>query len=481
MHTLLRPEVGKTRVALDRGTRLSVTMMAALVAASALTAQCPDTGRTKIEKAGISAETMRQCATFSVTVLGLTIASAGTCRDSYVQRLDDEFACHGQAAPGFCCRMTGKARINIFGPTNTCPVPPAVMPQTLADATLALQCSEPRLQRQTFNWSAQDHDCASTPSCSRKAKKQSGEPRHNQDQVAYLGWWGNPDSRLPTADASTVAGWLAPLQDVLPGSLTAPMGDMWNAVAPLPVVSGIVADVAITNRLTDGSFKTFKFRVEGAAAADGRFSVASTTGVEGPNGEVVDMTADMSYDHRAFYVGSQGENFYSAYPRNLPSFTALLLASACEVVPVLDWVRGPAWIPRVSAATYSTDQAVINVNGVPTQVVRVAEQYPGSSLSGSREYDFDTYDGKLRLLRTASRDMTGALLIERTFSEHRAFAGGYRPFSMATTWYVPSSSEVSREVVLSVSEARMCAEADVRTWRRGSNVDKWYIIKPPAQ
>jgi hypothetical protein len=49
MHTLLRPEVGKTRVALDRGTSLSVTMMAALVAASTLTAQCPDTGRTKIE------------------------------------------------------------------------------------------------------------------------------------------------------------------------------------------------------------------------------------------------------------------------------------------------------------------------------------------------------------------------------------------------------------------------------------------------
>jgi hypothetical protein len=102
-------------------------------------------------------------------------------------------------------------------------------------------------------------------------------------------------------------------------------------------------------------------------------------------------------------------------------------------------------------------------------------------LSDSREYDFDTYDGKLRLLRTASRDITGSLLIERTFSEHRAFAGGYRPFSMATTWYVPGSSEVSREVVLAVSEARMCAEADVRTWRRGSNVDKWYIIKPAVQ
>jgi hypothetical protein len=402
-------------------------------------------------------------------------------RDSYVQRLDDEFACQGQISPGYCCLLTGKARIKIFGPTNTCPRPPATLPTSFDEATLALQCTEPTLERETFNTSAQDFACNSTPECSKKAKKQSGEPQHNQNFIGYVGWWGNPDSQLPPADVTTLAGWLTPLQTVPPDSLPAPMNVMWNTIAPLPVVNGIVAEVKITNRLANGTDKTFKYQIEGAAAADGRFSVASTTGVEGPNGEVVEMTADVSYDHRALYLGSQGSNFYSAYARSLPGFTSLLLGSACEVVPVLDWVRGPAWIPRVSAAHFSTDPAVLTVNGVVTQVVRVTEHYPGSTLLGSRVYDFDTHNGQLRLLRTAARNEQGLVLEERTFSDHHLFAGGYRPFTMRTISYMPGTTQIVREVELSVSEARACAETDVKTWRRSSDVDKWYLIKATPQ
>ena len=445
--------------------------------AGAAVAQCPDKGRTKIDKAGISNETNRNCASFSITLFGFTFATPPQCRDSYVQRLDDEFACQGAPSTGLCCLNTGKARIKIFGPSNTCPQPPATMPTTVQEATNMVECREPVLIRNTFNTSAQEFTCATTPACTKKSKKQSGEPQHQEQAGAYIGWWGNPDSQLPAADPSLMAGWMAPIEDVHPSDLPAPMKELWATVPPISFAQGIVADVKLVNRLADGSYASFAFSLQGSAAADGRFSFTSTTAYEGPAGEVAELDVDVSYDHRALYVGSSGESFYGAYPQSMQGFLPFLLSSACEVMPILDWMKGPVWIPRVSSAQFSSDPAVLEVDGVVRQIVRVTEHYAGTSLLGSRTYDFDVQNGLPRILRTVSKDEVGNVLVERTFSDHRLVEAGHlRPFSMTTISYVPGTATVRKEEKLVITEARACAESDVAKWRRSSPVDKWFLF-----
>lgn len=442
--------------------------------------QCPNEGRTKIEKAGISAETTRNCATFSVSVLGFTFSTPGSCRDSYVQRLDDEFACQGARSTANCCRLTGKARINIFGPTNTCPQPPAVMPTTVREAAAIVACSEPVLQRKTFNWSAQEHACASTPQCSKTSATQSGQLAHMEVSGHYMGFWGNPDSQLPPADPAVLAGWMTPFEDVHPNELPQVMRNLWTAVPPVPFAQGIVAEVSISNRLADGTQAIFSFALRGSAAADGRFSFSSSSNYEGPSGETAELETDVSYDQRALYLGSVGEDYYGAYPRSLDGFLPLLLSSACEVMPIIDWMKGPLWIPRTSAAHFASDPANFTVDGSTYNGVRVTEYYsPGSGLLGSRTYELDVHLGLPRVHRIQARDEVGNVLITRTFSDHRPFGEGQlRPFAMTTTtWLAPGSTTILREEKLKISEARRCAETDIKVWRRSSKVDKWYLFR----
>ncbi|MEQ1631942.1 MAG: hypothetical protein ABL997_06185 [Planctomycetota bacterium] len=438
-------------------------------------AQCPDQGRTKIEKAGKSNSTTRNCATFTLSIGVVTVTSPAQCEDSFVWRDADEFGCGG-SLPGYCCDPNDhRVNIKIYGPSNTCPQPPAALPGSVEEAFNIINCGTPKLTRQTYNNSAKCKECK-TPECDGLPSA-VGEPAHGEDTGDYIAWYGNPDNLLPAADPSVVAGWGSALENMPASELPDLMRQVWLSCAPIECAVGLEASVERAQVDSEGITRYFSYDVQGSAAADGRFLLSSTSDYEA-NGQIVPTTFDLSYDHKALYRGAVGSPFYAAFPQSRADFKRHFETIFAEVLPLLDWVRGPCCIPLRSDIAWDSSPSVVDIDGVSVPVVQVVETYPTLGLTGSRVYDIDASGMEPRVLRIRTVDSAGNTLQERLFREHAEIAPGTtRPMVMTTRLFYAGSTTPHDTTTLKVGQMRIATVNSVPSWRRGSNLAKWYVFK----
>jgi hypothetical protein len=462
--------------------KLVIVLATLLATLEGLRAQCPDTGRVRDPNApaGKSQSTNRQCASFTLSIGIVSVSSPTTCEDSYVWRDGDLFHCGG-TANGLCCVPNDhKQWVTLFGPSNTCPQPPAAMPSTVQEAFNIINCGKPTQGRKTFNNSAKCYGC-DQPQCAGTTGNPGiasthGDPAHGELVGGYIAWYKNPDVHLPPAEASLVAGWGAQIANIPASELPSLMRELWLSVQPMEYVQGLVASVVRTEVVGNGELITHSYVLKGSVAADGRFSLTSTSEYEGP-GEVVQANFDVSYDHRALYRGQQGATFYSAFSQARPDFVTHFRTVFAEVIPVIDWVRGPLCVPLRSDISWESSPAIVEIGGAPTAVIQIVETYPTLSLPGRRVYDVDGSGVAPRVLRI--RTMQGeSVLVERLFSAHRELEPGVsRPMKMITRWFEPGASIAHTTETLDVRQVRLAADDEVKSWRRASDQNKWHIFR----
>lgn len=447
----------------------------ALLAGTTLLGQCPNQGRVKIDHAGKSNSSNRQCATFQITVGVAQITSPAQCEDSFVWRDADEFQCGGTLADHCCDPNDHRVNISLFGPSNTCPQPPVVMPTNLKEAFSVINCGSPVLTRQTFNWSAKAKKCDS-PDCGKNAVTSSADPQHNEENGGYTAWHGQPDPILPPADSNALAGWAQQLHNIPATELPELMRKLWLSCPPWTAVDGLQAKVVRTVTGADGTSRTFSYSLRGAAAEDGRFSMASTSIYES-GGQEYPTTFDVSFDHRALYRGAVGASFYSAIARTRSDFHTHLTTVFAEVLPVLDWVRGPLWIPLRNDIAWESAPAIVSIAGQSIPVLQITERCPNLNLPGRRVYDVDASGAEPRVLRIRSFDEANNCVLEREFSDFATVAPGEtRPLHMVTRWFAPLAALPHATESLHVDEYRRVMPDSVK-WRRESDLGKWYVFR----
>lgn len=435
---------------------------------------CPNQGRTLLFPSGVqpgSSQTAA-CAQFTISVLGVTINSPASCVSAYTWRADDVFQCGGQLA-GHCCNpLAQKVVLKNFGPDgNVCPAAGFALPATVAEAFKLMSCKAPSLVNQTHTWSARPVAC-------RTGKKSNqGEVRHGEARGAYVGCFGSPDAQLPPADPQLVAGWFAPLEDMPAGDLASPMRDLWFEAAPLPAVDGMIARVVV--KYNGVNARSFEYDIVGRVAGDGRFALTSTS-LYGSSGEETSLAVDLSYDHKALYVGQVGSDFYSAFASSRSDLFLNLTTIAMEALPLVDWVQGPFRIPRWSQIAWNTELANVSIDGVAQDVLCVTAMLPGPGPAGRRVYDVSISGQRPRLLRFQDFDASNMLTFRKTFSEFGDIEpGAQRPFRVTSEWFEPGASEPFKEESLMITEARPVALDAVKSWRLSSGANKWFVFVGP--
>ncbi|MEZ6035932.1 MAG: hypothetical protein R3F29_00535 [Planctomycetota bacterium] len=456
--------------------------LGSLLAAQATT--CQNQGRTRdpLVPAGKNNSTTRNCASFTLNIpLIGSVTSPAQCEDSYTWRDADLFTCAGTGSgPDLCCDPNDhKQLVQLFGPSNTCPQPPAVMPANMQAAFNIVNCGTPAPGRKTYNNSAKCFPCTE-PKCKgltgKSVSSTFGDPGHGEQVGDYLAWYKNPDVYLPAADPSLVAGWGSANANIAATDLPPVMRELWLAMPPLECVQGLVASVVRTETDGNGETWTHKFVLQGAVAGDGRFSLSSTTDYEGSDGTIA-ATCDVSYDHRALYRGEHDATFYAAICQDRDDFVTVFQTVFAETLPLIDWARGPCYIPLRNDISWESAPAMADIDGVSIPVLQVTETYPTLNLPGQRVYDVDASGSQPRVLRIRTflgEDVTN----ERTFGNFAELEpGAWRPTHMVTKWFLAGDQDPYITETLEVREARPANPDDVASWRRGSDQNKWQIFR----
>ena len=460
------------------GVLLALSTLLSTTAAEAQALRCPDPcpnqGRTLLFPSGVQPGSTQTaaCAQFTISVLGVTISSPASCPSAYTWRADDVFQCGGQLV-GHCCNPTAnKVALKNFGPDgDVCPAAGFAVPPTVAEAFKLMSCKAPKLANQTFTWSAKPVEC-------RTGKKSTqGEVRHGEARGAYVGWFGSPDAQLPPADPQRIAGWFAPLEDMPAGDLASPMREVWLSAAPLPAVDGLIARVIV--KYGGANPRSFEYDVVGRVAADGRFAVTSTS-LYGSGGEEAALAIDLSYDHKALFVGQVGSDYYSAFASSRPDLFLNLATIAMEALPLVDWVQGPFRIPRWSQVAWTTELSNVIIDGSAQDVLRMTAVLPGPGAAGRRVYDVAISGNQPRLLRFQDFDASNLMTFRKTFGEYGEIEPGMqRPFRVTSAWFEPGADEPFREESVLITEARPVALDAVKSWRLSSSANKWFVFVGP--
>ncbi|HEB51644.1 MAG TPA: hypothetical protein ENI87_00140 [bacterium] len=444
----------------------------AVMAAAGVEAQrspCPGNGRLKIENAGKSNVTTVQCAQFTIDILGQTLSTPASCVDSFVFRDASEFGC-GRPSPGnYCEPRDHKVTVKIFGPTNTCPTFPDPLPTTLKDASKALECGEPKLVRQTFNWSAGEYACKGGAAVLSAGEGSVAGP----DGCVFCE--GAPDDLLGASVPGLLEPWYAALETVNPATLPSPLREVYVMSPTLPA-AWVVSKVSIAY---PPSGEVYDYDVSGYVAGDGRFAVQEVGVYDHPDGDAR-IALDLSFDHLGFYVGQQGRPVYCAYAASRDDVHGLMLSLGASVMPLLDWVDGPCRVSLLEDVQRTTEVATVDVAGESVEVVRVSESIPGSGWNGSRVYDIAEVDGRFQPLTIKLLDANGGLVSCKRLSDYTEFEpGGYhfRPATVVVEDYEPGVQQPFRVVTLRVAKARRAVPSDVPTWRRGSSLGWWHVFR----
>ena len=200
---------------------------------------------------------------------------------------------------------------------------------------------------------------------------------------------------LGEADPSLLEGWHAGFETVPVAALPSPIQEIYLLSPSIPAVEGIVAQVTIAYPDLDISHD---FTVRGAVAADGRFALEEV-GLYGNER----IAIDLSYDHKALYVGQQGASFYSAYLNSREDTVVNLETLGATALPLVDWVRGPFAVSRYPAIQRTTSFATVEVEGRSMDVLQLTEAMPGSGLEGTRVYDLQMVESRTRPANTGRR------------------------------------------------------------------------------
>jgi hypothetical protein len=447
-------------------------------ATATATVACNNQSRTLQIAAGTS-QTEQDCAVWSITVLGVTFTSPGSCPNSKTVRSDDTFSC-GPAATGMHCNPRGyQVNVKVYSSNNPCPGIPSTLPTTLAEASAAVQCQPLALISDVNTWSATVKACATGTEIIEEGEIVPVGTNNlvvtgNDDAVFYE---GNPARVLPKPQhiSKVTTEQLNALQTRSIESLPDGLAKSYKLHPRIEGIKKLRATVEYYFRSVGnlGAVRNVH-RVEGAFTSDGRFSVSDTRAGTAEESASQIIVEDMAYDGSSFLSGVRGSRRYNAFASSSAGIKSALCYDAQFIKPLVSWAVSPFWITLFPETTYEAEQVEANV-------VKITESYPQMQVPGGagKTVYYISTSPVAHPVRIDTFDGAGQLRSRKDFSEFGTLGKGvWRPFTFVESSFQPGESLPYLTTTVKIENAVAATAKDAeRAFRRVRSPENLWRVR----